>query len=153
MRNMIFEGKALRRLSTMCAEIPALPDERSLGIHIFYKLECPASYDIPGLTGSQDDTIEYPRTSYWKRTRRFYGSVDSGFHSYIHLSCSGLTPRSVGLRVNSLLSTSPGGEAQWKEANFDAVLRSDEVGIPMPARHQGIGKRQARETRRYVNPA
>ncbi|KAJ5503949.1 DNA-binding HORMA [Penicillium fimorum] len=124
MRNMIFEGKTLlRRLSTMCAESPALPDERSLGIHVFYKPECPGSYNIPGLTGSQDDTIEYPRTSYWKRTRRFHGSIDSGFHT-------------VGLRVNSLLSTSPDGEAHFpsvEEANFIAVLRSDEVGIPTPA--------------------
>ncbi|OQE08810.1 hypothetical protein PENVUL_c008G03157 [Penicillium vulpinum] len=62
-------------------------------------------------------------TSFWKRTKRFYGSVDSGFHT-------------VGLRVNSLISTSPGGEAHFpsvEEASADAVLRSDEVGIPTPA--------------------
>ncbi|KAJ5374627.1 DNA-binding HORMA, partial [Penicillium concentricum] len=98
-------------------------DERSLGIHVFYKPECPGSYDILGLTGSLDGTIECPRTSYWKRMGRFYRSVDSGFHT-------------VGLRVNPLLSTSPGGEAHFplvEEANFDAVLRSGEVGIPTPA--------------------
>ncbi|KAJ6149031.1 hypothetical protein N7471_000230 [Penicillium samsonianum] len=124
MRNMIFDGKALiRRLRTMCAESPALPNERSLGIHVFYKPECPGPYDMPGFVDSQDDTIKYPRTSYWERTRRFYGSVDSGFHT-------------VGLRVNSLLSTSPGGEAHFpsaEEADDHAVLRSDEVGIPTPA--------------------
>ncbi|KGO59732.1 DNA-binding HORMA [Penicillium expansum] len=124
MRNMIFEGKALiRRLITMCAESPALPNERSLGIHVFYKPECPASYDVHGFADSQDDTIEYPRTSYWERTRRFYGSIDSGFHT-------------VGLRVNSLISTSPVGEAHFpfaEEANEEAVLRSEEVGIPTPA--------------------
>jgi hypothetical protein len=35
--------------------------------------------------------------------------------------------------VNSLLSTSPGGEAHFpstEEASDDAVLRSEEVGIP-----------------------
>ncbi|OQE13379.1 hypothetical protein PENFLA_c049G09106 [Penicillium flavigenum] len=121
MRNMIFEGKALiRRLVKMCAESPALPNERILGIHVFYKPECPESYDVPGFAASQDDTVEYPGTSYWERTRRFYGSVDSGFHT-------------VGLRVNSLLYTSPGGEAHFPpadETNDDAVLRSDEVGIP-----------------------
>ncbi|KAJ5043392.1 hypothetical protein NUH16_000181 [Penicillium rubens] len=121
MRNMIFEGKALiRRLVKMCAESPALPNERSLGIHVFYISECPGSYDVPGFAASQDDTVEYPRTSYWERTRRFIGSVDSGFHT-------------VGLRVNSLLSTSPGGEAHFpsaEETNDHAVLRSDEVGIP-----------------------
>ncbi|CAI7593329.1 unnamed protein product [Penicillium viridicatum] len=124
MRNMAFEGKALiRRLRTMCAQSPPLPNERSLGIHVFYKPECPGSYDVPGFADSQDSTIEYPRTSYWERTRRFYGSVDSGFHT-------------LGLRVNSLLSTSPGGEAYFpsaEEANDDIVLRSDEVGIPTPA--------------------
>ncbi|KGO55709.1 DNA-binding HORMA [Penicillium expansum] len=124
MRNMIFEGKALiRRLITMCAESPALPNERSLGIHVFYKPECPASYDVHGFADSQDDTIEYPRASYWERTRRFYGSIDSGFHT-------------AGLRVNSLISTSPGGEAHFpfaEEANEEAVLRSEEVGIPTPA--------------------
>lgn len=39
--------------------------------------------------------------------------------------------------MNSLLSTSPGGEAYFpsaEEANDDIVLRSDEVGIPTPAR-------------------
>ncbi|KAJ5203406.1 hypothetical protein N7449_005485 [Penicillium cf. viridicatum] len=117
-------GKALiRRLRTMCAESPPLPNERSLGIHVFYKPECPESYDVPGFADSQDNTIEYPRTSYWERTRRFYGSVDSGFHT-------------LGLRMNSLLSTSPGGEAYFpsaEEANDDIVLRSDEVGIPTPA--------------------
>ncbi|CAG8282406.1 unnamed protein product, partial [Penicillium nalgiovense] len=121
MRNMIFEGNALiRRLVKMCDESPALPNKRSLGIHVFYKSECPRSYNVPGFAASQDDTVEYPRTSYWERTKRFYGSVDSGFHT-------------VGLRVNSLLSTSPGGEAHFpsaEEANDDAVLRSDEVGIP-----------------------
>ncbi|KUM60250.1 hypothetical protein ACN42_g6885 [Penicillium freii] len=125
MRNMAFEGKALiRRLRTMCAQSPPLPNERSLGIHVFYKPECPGSYDVPGFADSQDNTIEYPRTSYWERTRRFYGSVDSGFHT-------------LGLRVNSLLCTSPGGEAYFpsaEEANDDIVLRSDEVGIPTPAR-------------------
>lgn len=38
--------------------------------------------------------------------------------------------------MNSLLSTSPGGEAHFpsaEEADDDAVLRSDEVGIPTPA--------------------
>jgi hypothetical protein len=101
MRNMIFEGKALiRRLVKMCAESPALPsmcilfpfmvlplttstEERSLGIHVFYKPECHECYNVPGFIDSQDDTIEYPRTSYWERTRRFYGSVDSGFHTYV----------------------------------------------------------------------
>ncbi|KGO73304.1 Zinc finger, FYVE/PHD-type [Penicillium italicum] len=124
MRNRIFEGKSLiRRLSKMCAESPALPNERSLGIHVFYKPECPGSYDMHGFSDSQDDTIEYPRTSYWER-RRFYGKVDSGFHTR------------VGLRVNSLISTSPGGEAHFplaEEAKDDAVHRSDEVGIPTPA--------------------
>ncbi|KAJ5941974.1 hypothetical protein N7516_002142 [Penicillium verrucosum] len=124
MRNMIFEGKALiRRLRTMCAQSPPLPNECSLGIHVFHKPECPGSYDMPGFADSQDNTIEYPRTSYWERTRRFYGSVDSGFHT-------------LGLRVNSLLSTSPGGEAYFppvEEANDELVLRSDEVGIPTPA--------------------
>ena len=119
-------------------------DERSLGIHVFYISECPGSYDVPGFAASQDDTVEYPRTSYWERTRRFIGSVDSGFHTYVlflllywHLLCfdraPGLTYRRVGLRVNSLLSTSPGGEAHFpsaEEANDHAVLRSDEVGIP-----------------------
>ncbi|KAJ5393268.1 uncharacterized protein N7487_010909 [Penicillium crustosum] len=104
MRNMIFEGKALiRRLRTMCAESPPLPNERSLGIH--------------------DNTIEYSRTLYWERTRRFYGSVDSGFHT-------------LGLRVSSLRSTSPGGEAYFpsaEEANDDIVIRSGDVGIPTPA--------------------
>ncbi|CAI7635949.1 unnamed protein product [Penicillium palitans] len=125
MRNMVFEGKALiRRLRTMCAESPPLPNERSLGIHVFYKTQCPGSYDVPGFADSQDNTIGYPRTSYWERTRRFYGSVDSGFHA-------------LGLRVNSLRSTSPGGEAYFpsaEEANDDIVLRSDEVGIPTPAK-------------------
>lgn len=38
--------------------------------------------------------------------------------------------------MNSLLSTSPGGEAYFppvEEANDELVLRSDEVGIPTPA--------------------
>lgn len=39
--------------------------------------------------------------------------------------------------MNSLRSTSPGGEAYFpsaEEASDDIVLRSDEVGIPMPAK-------------------
>lgn len=39
--------------------------------------------------------------------------------------------------MNSLRSTSPGGEAYFpsaEEANDDIVLRSDEVGIPTPAK-------------------
>ncbi|KAJ5597403.1 DNA-binding HORMA [Penicillium hordei] len=113
MRNMIFEGKALIR--------PTVENNRSLGIHVFYKPECSRSYDVPGFADFQDNTIEYPRTSYWETTRRFYGSVDSDFHT---------------LRVNSLLSTSPDGEGFFpsvEEANDDIMLRSDEVGIPTPA--------------------
>lgn len=98
-----------------------------------------------GFADSQDDTIEYPRASYWERTRRFYGSIDSGFHTYVSLLVQNLllfngglvlTYRRVGLRVNSLISTSPGGEAHFpfaEEANEEAVLRSEEVGIPTPA--------------------
>ncbi|OQE02092.1 hypothetical protein PENSOL_c003G03998 [Penicillium solitum] len=118
MRTMISKGKGLiRRLRTMCSENPPLPNERSLGIHVFYTPECPGSYDMPGFADSRDNTIEYPRTSYRERTRRFYGSVDSGFHT-------------LGLRANSLLSTSPGGEAYFpsvEEANDDIVLHSYEL--------------------------
>ncbi|KAJ5779731.1 hypothetical protein N7457_007451 [Penicillium paradoxum] len=124
MRSMILDAKALtRRLITLCTESPPLPNERSLGVHIFYKPECPGLYDVSGFSDAQDDTIEYPQTAYWKRTTRFYGTIDSGFHT-------------VGLRVNSLISTSPGGDAHFPSAEEvinHAVPRSKEVGIPTPA--------------------
>ncbi|PYI29228.1 hypothetical protein BP00DRAFT_437798 [Aspergillus indologenus CBS 114.80] len=113
----------VRRLITLSAFLPALPNKRNLGVHLFYTDNCPPEYEPPGFNGAKDDTIKFPHTENWKRESQSCGLMDSGWHT-------------VGLRVSSMKWTGP--EPEGSEAlpqippdleHTDIVQRMDDVGF------------------------
>ncbi|KAJ5769872.1 uncharacterized protein N7511_001923 [Penicillium nucicola] len=100
-RDVIRSGEALiRQLITMCARFPTLPNERFMGIHVFYKDECDDSNEIPGFsrTAVHDEHIGYPSTENWKKVSQFCGTLDSGYHTS-GLRVSHLTPQIIDLET------------------------------------------------------
>ncbi|PWY94465.1 meiosis specific protein Hop1 [Aspergillus sclerotioniger CBS 115572] len=88
----------VRRLITLSAFLPTLPNKRNLGVHLFYTDDCPPEYDPPGFNGAaNDDTIQFPLNDNWKRESQSCGQMDSGWHT-------------VGLKVTSLKWTGPESE-------------------------------------------
>nr|XP_001393148.2 meiosis specific protein Hop1 [Aspergillus niger CBS 513.88] len=79
----------VRRLITLSAFLPTLPNKRSLGVHLFYTEDCPPDYEPPGFNGAEDDTIKFPLNENWKRESQSCGQMNSGRHT-------------VGLKVTSL---------------------------------------------------
>ncbi|PYH46883.1 putative meiosis specific protein Hop1 [Aspergillus saccharolyticus JOP 1030-1] len=113
----------VRRLITLSAFLPALPNKRNLGVHLFYTDNCPPEYEPPGFSGAKDDTIRFPHTDNWKRESQSCGLMDSGWHT-------------VGLRVSSMKWTGP--DPEGSEAlpqipsdleHTDVVRRMDDVGF------------------------
>ncbi|GKZ21015.1 DNA binding protein [Aspergillus brasiliensis] len=88
----------VRRLITLSAFLPTLPNKRSLGVHLFYTEDCPPDYEPPGFDGADDDTIKFPLNENWKRESQSCGQMNSGRHT-------------VGLKVTSLkwIGPEPGG--------------------------------------------
>ncbi|PYI11599.1 meiosis specific protein Hop1 [Aspergillus sclerotiicarbonarius CBS 121057] len=114
----------VRRLITLSAFLPTLPNKRNLGVHLFYTDDCPPEYDPPGFNGAaNDDMIKFPLNENWKRESQSCGQMDSGWHT-------------VGLKVTSLKWTGPepeGSEAPPQiplglEYN-DPVRRLEDVGF------------------------
>ncbi|RAH55830.1 meiosis specific protein Hop1 [Aspergillus piperis CBS 112811] len=79
----------VRRLITLSAFLPTLPNKRSLGVHLFYTEDCPPDYEPPGFNGADDVTIKFPLSENWKRESQSCGQMNSGRHT-------------VGLKVTSL---------------------------------------------------
>ncbi|KAL2809897.1 HORMA domain-containing protein [Aspergillus granulosus] len=84
----------VRRLITLSAFLPTLPNKRALGIHLFYTEDCPPGYEPPGFAGARDGTINYPLTENWQKESQACGTMDSGWHT-------------VGLKVTSLKWVGP----------------------------------------------
>ncbi|RAL03820.1 putative meiosis specific protein Hop1 [Aspergillus ibericus CBS 121593] len=114
----------VRRLITLSAFLPTLPNKRNLGVHLFYTDDCPPDYDPPGFNGAaNDDMIKFPLNENWKRESQSCGQMDSGWHT-------------VGLKVTSLKWTGPepeGSEAPPQippdlEYN-DPVQRLEDIGL------------------------
>ncbi|OJJ40271.1 hypothetical protein ASPWEDRAFT_33619 [Aspergillus wentii DTO 134E9] len=112
----------VRRLITLSAFLPTLPNKRNLGIHLFYTDDCPPEYEPPGFAVAPSDTIRYPYNENWRKESQSCGIMESGFHT-------------VGLQVTSLKWTGPdpeGSEAPPKiplqiEYN-DEVQRTADIG-------------------------
>ncbi|KAJ0425172.1 HORMA domain-containing protein [Aspergillus carlsbadensis] len=88
----------VRRLITLSAFLPTLPNKRALGIHLFYTEDCPPEYEPPGFAGARDGTINYPLTENWQKESQACGTMDSGWHT-------------VGLKVTSLKWVGPEPES------------------------------------------
>ncbi|PYH35035.1 putative meiosis specific protein Hop1 [Aspergillus neoniger CBS 115656] len=113
----------VRRLITLSAFLPTLPNKRSLGVHLFYTEDCPPDYEPPGFNGADDDTIKFPLSVNWKKESQSCGQMNSGRHT-------------VGLKVTSLKWT--GSEPEGAEPlpqippdlEFnDPVRRSKDIGF------------------------
>ncbi|KAL3456311.1 HORMA domain-containing protein [Aspergillus heterothallicus] len=110
----------VRRLITLSAFLPTLPNKRALGIHLFYTEDCPPEYEPPGFAGARDGTINYPLTENWQKESQACGTMDSGWHT-------------VGLKVTSLKWVGPEPEStpqipaqiEYK----DAVPRIADIGF------------------------
>ncbi|EAW06931.1 putative meiosis specific protein Hop1 [Aspergillus clavatus NRRL 1] len=131
----------VRRLITLSAFLPTLPNKRNLGVHLFYTEDCPPDYEPPGFTGALNDTIKYPLTENWRKETQSCGSMDSGWHS-------------VGLKVTSLKWVGPdpeGSEAVPKVPTDleyrDVVQRSEDIGLA------DGGSLEGSQIHESVNPA
>ncbi|OJJ59606.1 hypothetical protein ASPSYDRAFT_57174 [Aspergillus sydowii CBS 593.65] len=113
----------VRRLITLSAFLPTLPNKRTLGVHLFYTEDCPPDYEPPGFNGARDGTINYPLTENWRRESQACGKMESGSHT-------------VGLKVTSLKWTGPEPEdsepippiptdIEYK----DTVPRAEDIGF------------------------
>ncbi|EYE91024.1 putative meiosis specific protein Hop1 [Aspergillus ruber CBS 135680] len=87
----------VRRLITLSAFLPTLPNKRNLGIHLFYTEDCPPEYEPPGFAKSTNDTFKYPFNENWQRETQSCGTMNSRCHA-------------VGLNVTSLKWTGPDSE-------------------------------------------
>ncbi|PYH94719.1 hypothetical protein BO71DRAFT_409099 [Aspergillus ellipticus CBS 707.79] len=113
----------VRRLITLSAFLPTLPNKRNLGVHLFYTDDCPPDYEPPGFNEANDDLIKFPLNKNWRRETQSCGSMDSGWHT-------------VGLKITSLKWTGPepeGSEAPPQvppglEYN-DAMRRMEDIGF------------------------
>ncbi|KAG2418035.1 hypothetical protein HFD88_001135 [Aspergillus terreus] len=114
----------VRRLITLSAFLPVLPNKRNLGIHLFYTDDCPPDYEPPGFSAAKSDTIKYPFGANWRKESQSCGFMDSGWHT-------------VGLKVTSLKWTGP--ECEGSEAPpripaqleySDVVRRADDIESP-----------------------
>ncbi|KAL4779308.1 HORMA domain-containing protein [Aspergillus varians] len=113
----------VRRLITLSAFLPTLPNKRTLGVHLFYTDDCPPDYEPPGFSGAKDDVINYPLTENWKRESQVCGKMETGWHA-------------VGLKVTSLKWTGPEPEASEPAPQIpaeieykDTVLRAEDIGF------------------------
>ncbi|KAJ5989893.1 hypothetical protein N7522_010100 [Penicillium canescens] len=119
-RDVIRTGESLiRKLTTMCARFPILPNQRYMGIYVFYRDECDDSYEISGFARADDDTIGYPSAGDWRKVSRFCGTLDSGFHT-AGVRLTHLAPRIIDLKSPIEL---------LEERYNDNVLRVSETGI------------------------
>ncbi|OJJ49137.1 hypothetical protein ASPZODRAFT_61443 [Penicilliopsis zonata CBS 506.65] len=114
----------VRRLITLSAFLPILPNKRSLGIHLFYTKDCSPDYDPPGFTASKDDIIRYPLEENWRKESQSCGSMTTADHK-------------VGLRVTSMKWTGPDLEgsdaapAIPEDIEYhDEVVRGSDIGFP-----------------------
>ncbi|KAL4912543.1 HORMA domain-containing protein [Aspergillus aurantiobrunneus] len=113
----------VRRLITLSAFLPTLPNKRTLGVHLFYTEDCPPDYEPPGFSGARDGTINYPLTEHWQRETQVCGKMESGWHT-------------VGLKVTSLKWTGPEPEASQPIPQIpaqieykDTVRRAEDIGF------------------------
>ncbi|TQB76114.1 DNA binding protein [Monascus purpureus] len=137
----------VRRLITLSAFLPNLPNKRNLGIHLFYTENCPPDYEPPGFSVAADHTIKYPLNNNWMKESQSCGIMDSGYHT-------------VGLKVTSLKWTGPDPgsselqpeippQIEYKDAvprerdigftqedNMQADLRSEQTGASFEERTQ-----------------
>ncbi|RMJ22644.1 meiosis specific protein Hop1 [Aspergillus sp. HF37] len=123
----------VRRLITLSAFFPTLPNKRSLGIHLFYTEDCPREYEPPGFATAANDTINYPLNETWRKESQSCGVMDSGFHA-------------VGLKVTSLKWTGPEPDPEASPEipqNIeypDAVPRAADIGLPNDDMSQNSSK-------------
>ncbi|PKY00797.1 putative meiosis specific protein Hop1 [Aspergillus campestris IBT 28561] len=114
----------IRRLITLSAFLPTLPNKRHLGVHLFYTEDCPSDYEPPGFVGGRNETIKYPFSENWHKESQPCGTMDSGWHT-------------VGLKVTSLKWTGPDPGAFEAPPQVpmdmeysDTAQRSDDIGFP-----------------------
>lgn len=113
----------VRRLITLSAFLPNLPNKRNLGIHLFYTENCPPGYEPPGFSVAADHTIKYPLNDNWMKESQSCGIMDSGYHT-------------VGLKVTSLKWTGPDPGSSELQPEIppqieykDAVPRESDIGL------------------------
>ncbi|KAE8148245.1 meiosis specific protein Hop1 [Aspergillus avenaceus] len=113
----------VRRLITLSAFLPALPNKRNLGVHLFYTENCPSEYEPPGFTTTENDTIKYPLDENWRKETQSCGTMNSGWHT-------------VGLKVTSLKWTGPDPEGSEALPTIpsqleysDVVSRTEDIGF------------------------
>ncbi|KAF9885193.1 DNA binding protein [Aspergillus nanangensis] len=104
----------VRRLITLSAFLPTLPNKRNLGIHLFYTDDCPPDYEPPGFATAKTDTIRYPMNDHWRKDSQLCGTMDSGWHT-------------VGLKVTSLKWIGPEPEETETPPRIPAHLEYTDV--------------------------
>ncbi|KAL2814837.1 HORMA domain-containing protein [Aspergillus cavernicola] len=113
----------VRRLITLSAFLPTLPNKRTLGVNLFYTEDCPPDYEPPGFTGARDGPIHYPLTENWRRESQVCGRIETGWHT-------------VGLKVTSLKWVGPEPEVSESLPQIpsqieynDTVPRTADIGF------------------------
>ncbi|OAT02764.1 meiosis specific protein Hop1 [Blastomyces dermatitidis ER-3] len=79
----------VRRLITLSAFLPMLPNERYMELHLFYTDGSPPGYEPPGFKAAEHNDLLFAQNEMWSRETQSCGAMETGIHS-------------VGLKISSL---------------------------------------------------
>ncbi|KLJ10566.1 hypothetical protein EMPG_14052 [Blastomyces silverae] len=79
----------IRRLITLSAFLPMLPNERYMELHLFYTDGSPPGYEPPGFKAAEHNDLLFAQNELWSRETQSCGAMETGIHS-------------VGLKISSL---------------------------------------------------
>ncbi|OJD23228.1 hypothetical protein ACJ73_05419 [Blastomyces percursus] len=79
----------VRRLITLSAFLPTLPNERYMELHLFYTDGSPPEYEPPGFKAAEHNDLLFAQNELWSRETQSCGAMETGIHS-------------VGLKISSL---------------------------------------------------
>ncbi|KAH7383237.1 HORMA domain-containing protein [Pyrenochaeta sp. MPI-SDFR-AT-0127] len=71
----------IRKLTGMCATLPALPETKSIILHVGYTNERPQEYFAPGFEQPAIDTARFPANPDWEKTTTEVGIMNAGHHT------------------------------------------------------------------------
>lgn len=71
----------IRKLTGICATLPALPETKSIILHIGYTADRPLEYFAPGFEQPAIDIAKFPASSDWRKTTTEVGIMSAGHHA------------------------------------------------------------------------
>ncbi|PGH04661.1 hypothetical protein GX51_03328 [Blastomyces parvus] len=113
----------VRRLITLSAFLPMLPNERYMELHLFYTDGSPPGYEPPGFKAAEHNDLLFAQNELWSRETQSCGAMETGIHS-------------VGLKISSLKwsgtdypSSEYVAEIPADIAYSNRVRRDEDIGI------------------------